>query len=66
MGILSLAQEHGDQRLNRVCGRANRLETSALKTIRNMIKLELEEERQPQLFAPLTDHENIRGSEYYH
>ena len=66
MGILSLAKKHGDERLNRVCKRANEFGTSALKVIRNMINLDLEEENQHQLFPPIPDHENIRGSQYYH
>ena len=66
MGILSLAKKHGDDRLNRVCRRANEFGTSSLKAIRNMIKLDLEEESQEQLFSCIPEHENIRGSEYYH
>jgi transposase len=66
MGILSLAKKHSDERLNRICKRANQFGTSSLKTIQNMIKLDQEEEIQQQLFPHISDHENIRGSEYYH
>jgi transposase len=66
MGILSLAGKHGDERLNRICKRANRFGTTSVKRIHNMIKLDLEQESQQHLFAPIPDHENIRGSEYYH
>ena len=66
MGILSLAGKHGDERLNRVCKRANGFGTSSVKRIQNMIKLNLEQESQQQLFPPIPDHENIRGPEYYH
>ena len=66
MGILSLAKKHGDKRLNRICRRANEFGTHSLKTIQGMIRVDLEEERQPQLFARITDHENIRGARYYH
>ena len=66
MGILSLAKKYSDERLNRICRRANQFGTSSLKTIQNMIKLDLEEESQQKLFSHIPDHENIRGSEYYH
>ena len=66
MGVLSLAKKHGDDRLNRACKRANEFGTSSLKAIESMIKLDLEEESQPQLFSLMPDHENIRGSKYYH
>jgi len=66
MGVLSLAGKHGDERLNRICKRANGFGTTSVKRIHNMIKLDLEQESQQQLFSPLPEHENIRGSEYYH
>jgi hypothetical protein len=66
MGILSLARKHGDERLNRICKRANGFGTTSVKRIRNMINLDLEQESQQQLFSPIPDHENIRGPEYYH
>lgn len=66
MGILSLAKKYGDERLNRICKRANGFGTSSLKRIEQMIKLDVEQESQEQLFSPLPDHENIRGPEYYH
>ena len=65
MGILSLAKKHGDDRLERICGRANRFGTCSYKRIESMVKLDLEEKKQPQLFTVLADHENIRGAGYY-
>ena len=66
MGILSLAKKHGDDRLERICRRANQLGTCSYKRIESMVKLDLEEKKQPQLFNVLPDHENIRGAGYYH
>jgi len=66
MGILSLAGKHGDERLNRICKRANEFGTTSVKRIQNMITLDLEQENQQQLLLPIPDHENIRGPEYYH
>jgi len=66
MGILSLAKKHGDERLNRICKRANGFGTTSVKRIQNMITLDVEQENQKQLFSPIQDHENIRGPEYYH
>jgi len=66
MGILNLAGKHGDERLNRICKRANEFGTTSVKRIQNMINLDLEQENQQQLFPPIQDHENIRGPEYYH
>ncbi len=65
MGILSLAKKYGDDRLNRICGKANRFGTSSYKRIESMIKLDLEDKKQLKLIEVLPDHENIRGAEYY-
>ena len=66
MGILNLGKKYGDDRLNRVCGRANRFGTCSYKRIESMVKLDLEAKKQSQLFTVLPDHENIRGAGYYH
>jgi len=67
MGILSMARKYGDKRLNKACRKANKFGTCSLKRIESMIKLGLEEEKQPQLelISTIKDHENIRGSKYY-
>jgi transposase len=67
MGILSLAKEHGNERLNKVCGQANLLGTCSYKRIKNMLKLESEEQSHPELelIPSIPDHENIRGAQYY-
>ena len=65
--ILALAKKHGEQRLNRVCKRANQFATSSLKSIKSMIDLDLEEQHsQRQLIGAIPEHENIRGTGYYH
>lgn len=66
MGILSLAKKHSDERLNKICGRANRFGTCSYKRIESMIKLDVEQQNQPQLIDCIPEHENIRGAEYYH
>ena len=66
MGILSLAKKYSDERLNKICGRANRFATCSYKRIESMIKLDVEQQNQPQLIDCIPEHENIRGSEYYH
>jgi transposase len=68
LGILSLAKKYGPERLNKACKKATRFGTCSLKSIENMLKRGLEEEQHPQLeFEPcIPDHENIRGSLYYH
>ena len=65
MGILSLAKKHGNDRLNRICRRANHLGIRSYKRIESMVKLDVEEKKQPQLFTVLPEHENIRGAGYY-
>jgi len=66
IGILSLAKKHGDERLNRICKKANKFGTTSVKHIRDMIALDVEQESQQQLIGPIDEHENIRGPEYYH
>ncbi|GAH41625.1 unnamed protein product, partial [marine sediment metagenome] len=67
MGILSMGKKYGDVRLNKACRKANKFGTCSLKRIESMIKLGLEEEKQPQLelISTIPDHENIRGGQYY-
>ena len=66
MGILNLAKKHGEERLNRICRKANGFGITSVKRIESMIKLDLEQEDQQQLVPHIPDHENIRGPEYYH
>jgi len=65
LGILSLSQKYGPQRLQKACKQADRFGTYSYKRIESMLKLALEEEQHPELEL-IPAHENIRGSEYYH
>lgn len=68
LGILNLGKKYGEKRLEKICRKANSFGTYSLKRIENMLKLSLEEERHPQLelTPPVVNHQNIRGSRYYH
>lgn len=67
LGILNLAKKYGTERLERVCGQANRFGTYSYRRIEGMLKLSVEEEEHPELEPAATalEHENIRGSRYY-
>jgi transposase len=66
LGILSLARQHGADRLNNACAKALRVGTQSYKRIKSILDLGLEEELQPHLdLGPLPQHENVRGSAYY-
>jgi transposase len=67
LGILNLAKQYGNYRLNRACARAIYLESYSCKTIGNILEYNMDrEDIDPGLFdSPLPHHENIRGSEYY-
>jgi transposase len=66
LGILSLAKQHGPERLNKACAKALQVGTQSFKRIQSILALRLEEECQPQLeLGSLPPHENVRGSEYY-
>lgn len=68
LGILHLARAYGNGRLADACRVALYHESYTYKTIDNILKHGLEREAvQDDLFdAPLPEHENIRGREYYH
>ncbi len=65
MGILTLAKEHGEGRLNRACRRALSFELYSLTGIRNILARGLEQESSPELDLQLGEHENLRGGDYY-
>jgi hypothetical protein len=67
LGILTLAKKHGQERLNKACRQANHFGTCSLRRIEGMLKVGLEQEKQPELeLRPaVEEHENIRGSRYY-
>jgi transposase len=68
LGILNLVKKYDPERLNQACKRALSFEFYSYKAIKNILEKGLENEEQPALEcpqAPLSDHENIRGSQYY-
>lgn len=67
VGILNLATKIGKERLNMACKRALNYDAVGYNQIKNILERGLDkEEEQPDLFnVSLSNHENIRGSEYY-
>jgi len=64
LGILSLSKKYGVERLEKACRKADRFGTYSFKRIESMLKVALEEEKNPELEL-IPAHENIRGSGYY-
>jgi hypothetical protein len=68
LGILNLKRKYGPERLNKACRRALNFGAYSYTRVANILAQGLEEERQPQLElkpAPLPEHENVRGSNYF-
>lgn len=67
LGILRLAKEFGDERLEKACGRAYSIRALAYKSIRSILKNGLDRLPlpQPPPPSPPLNHENIRGSHYF-
>ena len=67
MGILQMAKRHGNENLEAACERARSLGSPTYTTVNNILKNRLLEippsKSKPK---PTPNHENIRGSEYYH
>jgi transposase len=66
LGLMRLGREHGADRLEAACARAERLRSYRYRTVEHILKsqqdrLPLDE---PPARAPLT-HENVRGATYY-
>jgi transposase len=70
LGILRLANKHGEQRLERACDKASQIRSPSYKTVKTMLEQHMEA-------APLRDAEtgadsahlgsaNVRGRGYYH
>ena len=68
LGLLSLANDYSDHKLNMACRRALYYEQYNLKWIKNILKNGLENvDEEPNLFdQSLPEHENIRGNQYYY
>ncbi len=67
LGIISLAKDFGDLRLNRACERAIYYENCTYKMIKNILSNNMdqasEKDKEPDFILP--EHENIRGYQYY-
>lgn len=69
LGVLRLGDRYGKERLNKACERALGVQSIYYQTVKNILergmdKLDLKKsEEQPELF---TDHDNVRGGDYYH
>jgi transposase len=66
MGILNLEKKYGVKRLNMACKKALSFGMYSCRRIENILKQGLEEESQPDLDLKLPEHENVRGSGYFH
>jgi transposase len=68
LGILRLAKSYGDQRLDDACQRALILGTHRYKSIASILKKGLDQQSLKQSAEPLlpSDHDNLRGPDYYH
>jgi len=64
LGILNLAKDYEKERLNKACQQAVAFQNYSCKGIKNILKNKMENQ-QLDCFAPLPDHENLRGNEYY-
>lgn len=70
LGLLRLSKQHGPERLERACLRAERLSAFSYKTVKNILtsgldRLELQEKDTGGGAGLLPAHENIRGAAYY-
>ncbi len=75
LGLLSLARQHGNERLEAACARAVSLGALNRRSVVNILKAGLDSQPLPatplEQFAAQTDwisphHDNVRGSGYYH
>lgn len=66
LGILRLAKRYGDERLERACARCASVRARSYRSVESMLRhsLECAEPSEPTA-SPVTDHENLRGRNYY-
>ena len=67
MGIISLGKRYGQERLEAACERALLIKGVNYKSIKSILENNLD--KKPLLLKPEpapVDHENIRGTGYYH
>jgi hypothetical protein len=66
MGILRLAKQYGEDRLEAACRRALPAGIHSYKGVKNILDAKLDQVEPEEPAAVPTDHENIRGQTYYH
>lgn len=67
LGLLNLPKKYGEKAFEQVCLKACKYNVYSIKRITEMLKVIVENEKQPKLSfeIQIPEHENIRGSEYY-
>lgn len=70
-GLLSLSQKYGDERLEKACHYGVNQGAYGRKSILSILENNLDQfagtdNETTDTFTPTSDHENIRGSQYYH
>jgi transposase len=68
MGVMRLGKLYGAERLEAACGRALRLSAVNYRSINSILKNGLDRQAvpAPPQVSPPIDHDNIRGSQYFH
>jgi transposase len=68
LGILRLGKSHGADRLEAACRRALHIGAASYKSIESILKHKLDQQPLPEPAQPTLpiDHDNVRGSKYYH
>jgi transposase len=66
LGILRLAKEHSNERLEKACARALAVRAHSYRSVDSILKNKLEAQPLPELPPePIPHHGNVRGSVYY-
>ncbi len=68
LGILNLSTQYSPHRLAKACARSLRYEIYTYKGVKNILENnmeEMEDYEYDNFCAPLPEHENVRGSNYY-
>jgi len=73
LGLLNLSRKYDKQRLDAACARANRIGSPSVKSVRSILHkgleqlaLPLDEKNETDARSTAIEHDNIRGSQYYH
>ncbi len=70
LGIMRLGKQYGDERLELACLRALTLGSASYKSVESILKKKLDSQPLPNPSensdAPVLEHDNIRGANYYH